>query len=292
MKKTEIFDFDDEKFKAPPANTLPWCQMINPQFSLDGIKPYGLAIKLNQAQAAGFKPDENWQQIEHEFSNGNVATLFISSRPRLVIVRRGPICIKDRETGDNLGRLMDHYGVFKAARLKFKTFTRYLIFFVGYDKKFLHSIPLRLTLSGAAGVSFAIAYRHSKMGEATSGFTVDLEKAYAEYRNQPCVTKGPLFHAHGIFCPIFEAVKKVIGSNTVWICETTGYERPSFKNVTNYLIPSNSDESFLLEKIFEEYKDFCQEIPKAELVNFDNKQGISNDYNYHDEYDYQNEPPY
>lgn len=287
MTKTEIFDFEDKKFKLPSSNTLPWCQIINPRFTPDGIKPYGLAIKLDQAQAAGFKPDENWQQIEHEFSTGDVETLYISSRPRLVIVRRGPICIKDRETGNYLGRLMDHYETFKAARLKFKTFTRYLIFFVGYDKKFLHSIPLRLTLSGAAGVSFAVAYRNSKMGEATSCFTLELEKAYAEYRRQPFAPKGNLFHAHGIFCPIFKAVEKVIGSDIVGICETAGYEHPSFQNLTNYLIPSNSHESFLIEKIFEEYNNFGQE-KSQELAKFENRES----FNAYDEYDYQNEPPY
>lgn len=292
MTKAQIFDFEDEKFKAPPSNALPWCQMINPRLSRDGIKPHGLALKLDQAQAAGFQPDENWRQIEHEFGTGDVETLFLTTHPRLAIVRRGPVCIKDRETGDNLGRLMDHYDAFKADRLKFKTFTRYLIFFVGHDKKFLHHTPLRLTLSGSAGVGFAIAYRNSKMGEASSGFTADLEKAYADYRNQPYSPKGPLFHAHGIFCPTFEAVEKGTGSNTAWVCDTTSYERPTVKNVTNYLIPPNSEESSLIEQMFEEYKDFGQEMPKPELAKFDNKPGSSNAFNYPDEYDYQGDPPY
>lgn len=294
MNPSPTFDFEDEKFKAPPSKLLPWCQMINPTLHLDGLKPYGLAIKLDQAKASGFTPDENWQPVEHEFSTGEIKTLLMTTTPRMLIVRRGPLCVKDRMSGDILGRFSDFSEEYKADRPKYKTFTRYLIFLVGQDQKLLHQTPLRLTLSGSVGAGFGIAYRSSKMGELT-GFTAELEQAYADFRRQVFAAKGPLFHAHGIFCPTFEAVEKGVGSNTAWVADTVDYEHPTASNLADYMIPSNSEESNLICETFEDYKDFGQELVKVE----DQKSEASTPtspvnnqaYVYEDEFEYP-EPPY
>jgi len=90
MNQARNFDFDDDKFKAPLSEILPWCQMINPQSGPDGLKPYGLAITLEKANTVGFTPDNNWQQVEYTFGSGEIATIFITTTPRLLVVRRGP----------------------------------------------------------------------------------------------------------------------------------------------------------------------------------------------------------
>ena len=54
MKASAKFDFEDEKFNAPPSQVLPWCQMINPRYGEDGLQSYGLAIKQDNAQAVGY----------------------------------------------------------------------------------------------------------------------------------------------------------------------------------------------------------------------------------------------
>lgn len=284
------FDFDDDKFKAPPSEVLPWCQMINPQWGQDGLKPYGLAITLEKANMVGFTPDDNWQQVEYTFGSGEIATLFITTTPRLLVVRRGPVCIKDRSTGITLGRLADHYDTFMTEKLKFKTFTRYLIFLVGHNQKFLHQYPLRLTLSGAAGASFGEAFRSSRSGLVASGFTVELEKAYAAYRRQPITAKGPLFHAHGIFCPVIDSEEKGIGPNKALVATTVDYGHPTAENLTQYLIASNSEESALLCQTFEDYKDFAKEQPKPETSKSD-IQEVPRSYDFNDEYDL-DEAPY
>jgi hypothetical protein len=296
MNPSATFDFEDEKFQAPPSTVLPWCQMLNPKSSLDGLKPFGLAIKLEQVNAAGFVPDENWQPIEYEFSTGDVENLLITTTPRLSIVRQGPICIKERDTGEVLGRLMDMYDDFKANRLKYKTFTRYLIFLVGQDKKFLHKLPLRLTLSGSAGAGFGMAYRYRKDGQLT-GFTAELEQAYADFRNQPNAPKGPLFHAHGIFCPLFEASEKGVENNTVLVTDTTDYEHPTASTLPDYMIPTNSEESKLICETFEEYKDFGQNVPTVETPKMETPATPTSGFDasayiYEDEYEDYPEPPY
>jgi Family of unknown function (DUF5895) len=196
MKASAKFDFEDEKFNAPPSQVIPWCQMINPRYGTDGMQAYGLAVKLDNAQAVGFEPDSNWQQIEHEFTSG-VETVYLTTTPKIVIVRRGPLSVKDRETGNKLGTLRDNYDAFLADKLKFKTFIRYLVFLVGENKQFLHEKPLQLTLHGAAGASFSKTYCEYQQGRPSGGFVVELERSYAAFRKLPFTPKGPLFHAHG-----------------------------------------------------------------------------------------------
>ncbi|MEP0857205.1 DUF5895 domain-containing protein [Trichocoleus sp. DQ-U1] len=291
MNASANFDFDDDKFNAPPSQVIPWCQMINPRYGKTGIQPHGLAIKLDNANAVGFKPDATWDQVQHEFSTG-VETLFITTTPRLVIVRRGPLSVKDRETGMKLGTFKDNYDAFLADKLKFKTFTRHLIFLVGEKQKLLHHLPLQLTVNGAAGASFGKSYCEMKQGQVVGGFIAELEKAYAQYRKQPLTPKGPLFHAHGIFCPLIEMEERGSGTNTALVASTVDYEHPTAKNLTEYLISSSSEESAIICKTFEEYQDFGKEKPKEETPAPKMEMaGVSSSYDYHDEFEY-GEPPY
>lgn len=288
--QTRTFDFDDDKFKAPASEVLPWCQMINPQWSQDGLKPYGLAITLEKASMIGFTPDDNWQQVDYQFGSGEVTRLLIATTPRLLVVRRGPVCIKDRETGISLGRLADHYDTFMSEKLKFKTFTRYLIFLVGKNQKLLHQLPLRLTMSGAAGASFGEAFRSSRAGAVAGGFTVELEKAYAAYRQQPVTARSALFHAHGVFCPVIESVEKGSGTNKALVAATVDYGHPTIENLAEYLIASNSEESAIVCQTFEEYKDFAKEQPKLETAKIDMQQEVPSANELQDEYDFDQAP--
>ncbi|OKH33896.1 hypothetical protein NIES2101_39510 [Calothrix sp. HK-06] len=274
MKASAKFDFEDEKFNAPPSQVIPWCQMINPRYGTDGMQAYGLAVKLDNAQAVGFEPDSNWQQIEHEFTSG-VETVYLTTTPKIVIVRRGPLSVKDRETGNKLGTLRDNYDAFLADKLKFKTFIRYLVFLVGENKQFLHEKPLQLTLHGAAGASFSKTYCEYQQGRPSGGFVVELERSYAAFRKLPFTPKGPLFHAHGIFCPIIDCEERGIQPNTVLVSSTIDYKHPTVSNLTQFLIASDSPESQLINKTFEEHKEFGKEQVRPEKENHNNKMAMA-----------------
>ncbi|MEA5616357.1 DUF5895 domain-containing protein [Cronbergia sp. UHCC 0137] len=290
MKASANFDFEDEKFNAPPSQVLPWGMMINPRYGQDGLQSFGLAIKLDNAQAIGFTPDDNWQQVEHEFSNNEVDSVYITTTPRMVIVRRGPLSVKDRETGMKLGTFKDNYDAFLADKLKFKTFTRHLIFLVGEDKKFLHQLPLQLTLSGAAGASFGKNYAEYQQGRAIGGFVAELEKAYAGFQKKPVTPKGPLFHAHGIFCPIIECEERGIQPNTALVASTMDYKHPTVSTLIDYMIASDSPESEIICKTFEDYKEFGKESVKLETQSTE-VSGVASSYVYADEDDF-GYPPY
>ncbi|MTJ47482.1 DUF5895 domain-containing protein [Dolichospermum sp. UHCC 0259] len=290
MKASAKFDFEDEKFNAPPSQVIPWGLMINPRYGTDGLQSYGLAISRDNAQSVGFQPDDNWQQVEHEFSSGEVETIFITTTPKLVIVRRGPLSVQDRETKARLGTYKDYKEEFLADKLKFKIYTRHLIFLVGEDKKFLHQSPLQLTLSGSPGASFGKNYAEYQQGRITGGFAGELEKAYAGFQKKPLTPKGPLFHAHGIFCPIIEPEERGIEPNIALVASTVDYKHPTISTLTDYMIASDSPESEIICKAFEEYKEFGKEVIKPEASKVETS-GVTNSYVYadDDEFGY---PPY
>ncbi len=284
------FDFEDDKFNAPPSQVIPWCQMINPRAD-NSEQLYGLAIRVDNAKAVGFTPNANWQSVDYTFSTGEIQQLFISNTPRLVIVRRGPLSLKSRETGEKIGTLKEHYDAFITDKLKFKTYTRHLIYLVDENKKFLHKLPLQLTLNGASGASFSKAYYdYNKQSRELTGFLGELEKAYAQYRQQPVSAKGGLFYAHGIFCPIIESEERGSGENTALIAATTDYKHPTVDTLSQYLIASDADESAVITQAFEEHKEFGKENIKVEPPKMAIA-GASNSYTYADdeEFDY---PPY
>jgi hypothetical protein len=287
------FDFEDEQFNAPPSAVLPWCQMINPVVRQGEIRPYGLAISEENKKAARVELTDQWEEVEYEFGSGEIVKLYMTTTPRLLVLHRGPISLKERETGMTVGRLSDHYEDFLADRQRFKPFTRYLIFLVGENKELLHPEPLRMTLSGAASASFGNAYGYRRGVEA-GGFTYELEQAYAEFRGQPYTPKNALFHAHGIFCPFIDAVEKGSGNARALVATTVDFEHPTASNITEYLISSNSKTSQILRKAFEEYQDFLQDSKdttkgqEEESSLADN----SSSYDYSFAEDLYNEPPY
>ena len=290
MKASAKFDFEDEKFNAPPSQVIPWGLMINPRYGTDGLQSYGLAISRDNAQSVGFEADDNWQQVEHEFSSGEVETIFITTTPKLVIVRRGPLSVQDRETKIRLGTYKDYKEEFLADKLKFKIYTRHLIFLVGEDKKFLHQSPLQLTLSGSPGASFGKNYAEYQQGRITGGFAGELEKAYAGFQKKPLTPKGPLFHAHGIFCPIIEPEERGIEPNIALVASTVDYKHPTISTLIDYMIASDSPESEMICKTFEEYKEFGKEVIKPEASKVETP-GATNSYVYADEDEF-GYPPY
>jgi hypothetical protein len=198
--------------------------------------------------------------------------------------------VQDRETKIRLGTYKDYKEEFLADKLKFKIYTRHLIFLVGEDKKFLHQSPLQLTLSGSPGASFGKNYAEYQQGRITGGFAGELEKAYAGFQKKPVTPKGPLFHAHGVFCPIIEPEERGIEPNIALVASTVDYKHPTISTLIDYMIASDSPESEMICKTFEEYKEFGKEVIKPEVSKVETP-GITNSYVYADEDEF-GYPPY
>ena len=150
---------------------------------------------------------------------------------------------------------------------------------------------MQLTVNGAAGASFSKAYYdYNKQSRELTGFLGELEKAYAQYRQQPVSTKSGLFYAHGIFCPIIASEERGSGENTALVATTTDYEQPTVDTLSEYLIAADAEESQVITQAFEEHKEFGKENIKVEPP----KMAIataSNSYTYADDDEFDS-PPY
>lgn len=257
IETTNDFNFESDQFQAA---SLPWCQILSPGRNAASAN-YGLAVKLNIAKRIGFVPDESWRPVDHEFSTGEVEALLITTRPRLVIVRRSSVLLEYRDSGFLLGRLYDYSDIFAADKSRFVTFVRYLIFLVGKDKQFLHQIPLSLKIKGAASASFGNAYRKKADNGEEVGFVPEFEKAYADFCGRNVQRKSWRFHAHGIFCPHIE-LKEVGEESTALVASTVDYDHPTGANFTDYAISLKSRESALILETFKKHENFGK-LPKS-----------------------------
>lgn len=260
---TVDFDFEGQEHEPEKSTALPFAQMINPRLGVQGLKPFGLAITFENIDEVGFRPSPSWSIEEYTFGSGDRVQIAITKAPRILVVRRGPIGIKERQGGKIVGRLAEHYDTYINNRAKYKTFTRHIIFLTDEEGKFLHDLPLQLTLNGASGATFGEAYNFTKKGHGKSGFCMELEKAYADRRKQPVKQKGQLFYAHGIFCPKIEAVEKGSGNNKAFVATTTDFEHPTAENLEKYLLSSSGEQSETIRVTFERFEGFGWEKPKS-----------------------------
>ena len=87
------FGFGGEEFQGQ-LNTVPYAQFLNA-----GSDKCGLAIASKNAELAGLELIDSWRTIEHEFSDGTSDILFVTTRPRLLVLNRSqPMMSNETET--------------------------------------------------------------------------------------------------------------------------------------------------------------------------------------------------
>jgi len=274
MGTQDLFDFEGDDY-AGGDEYRPFAQMVNPKINnrLRQLGAFGIAVTAKQAVKNGFSPTEEqgWIMTEHKFSTEE-ELIIVTTRPRIVIIRRSPIGIKSRETGKVMPeKTMEDY---LADKLKYKTFTKYLVLFIDQNCVPLHdpNKPFAMTLNGAAGASFGQNY--FKSGQNPSGFRFDLETAYAQHRDSKAERSpmNDLFHAHGVFCPHIESEEKGVGSNTALVSTTVGYDKPTPRNISKFLINPKSELGQVIKEIYTSNPDFGVIKPKESPVYFANSE--------------------
>lgn len=264
------FDFEGDDY-ARNSEYRPYAQMINPKFDprLKGLAPYGIAVTKEQAERAKFSVNEDtWIYTKHKFSTTE-SEVFVTTRPRIVLIRRSPLGVKSRESGRVLPEKT--YEDYKADKLNYKIFSKYLIILVDKDCRPLHdpTQPLQMTLNGAAGAAFGQMYRKTNQGNLVGGFQFDLETAYAQYKKKgQRAAMGNLFHAYGVYCPHLEPEEKGSGANTSMVATTIDYDKPTVETLEKFLIPPVSDLGKWIKEIYDSNPDFGVLKPKDEATSF------------------------
>jgi hypothetical protein len=79
-------------------SSLKSCGVARQFLNADSQK-YGIAVTSTNAELAKFELIDTWQPLEHQFNDGTIETLFVATKPRLVILNRSkPLMSNASET--------------------------------------------------------------------------------------------------------------------------------------------------------------------------------------------------
>ena len=222
--------YDSEEYK-PEFEVIPWMQILNKE---DPTKA-GFFLSADNAQAVNFSPNESWTISSATFRNGETADGFVCASPRLLIVRRSPLLVFNRDDGAYIGTF--DRSTYDAGTQMVKV--RYLLFIVGEDDELLHDYPLQLTTKGIFSQSFGAAYDKFKQD-----FDRAINKRY-----------GQRFHCQCIFNPTVEPELRGDKEKS-WVCIVQGYVAPTTETARSLFVGDKPEIKQKLESAFDEYKDF------------------------------------
>ena len=278
MKETTTNNLDlgfaTEEFRAT-QQIIPYAQFLNPYKS----PSWGIAIKKNQAEIAGFVPDRTWIETEHKFKGSDRAeTLYLSQEPRLLILNRSRL-VKSSPSGEI--SLYNHAIDFDLAK-NWKKFTYAVIWFLGEDNKPLSTLPFRLRISGQAGMSFINHYRNYT---GASCFCGEFFKLYKELNPADRDNaKNDLFWAHAIYAPKLaekEAKSKLTGESSE-VCMTVGFLKPTKNNFFDLIVSKKANQE-LSDRILEQVEKTKAWINIAQMDNIKKEKETSSGSAYSNE---------
>lgn len=185
---SHLQQFNDEIISS---SQMAFCQLVSPpnlttpmlkKWVKDGGQ-YGFFISAEQAELAGFIPDETWQPTSMGFSGKEELTIgFITQNPQLVIIHQSKTEIQHRADTSSRYRFLDLYwsngAVTPAGELAkknkdlYKIVTRHLALFLGLNGQPLHTEPIQYTAKGAFASSFSVELNnlYAATGESLAAY--------------------------------------------------------------------------------------------------------------------------
>jgi hypothetical protein len=269
------FDFDSDEYTAPKTETLPIAQVFSPYLSKKtrALQPYGFEITIDNAEAVDFQPDDAFQLINYTFESGDTNKIYLTTTPRMVIVHRSKVMAEIKKGYPDEGKVIMPSGEWD--KNKYKAIQRHIIFFVDKNKKLLHTTPLIFTPKSAAWGSFSNHYSSRERGRLTGGFCSELQEAYTQNKGQKGRRMSDLFFTHGIFSATLKDEERGEGTNTAFVCATVDHAVPTLATWQDFLIETSSNESSIILGVFEEYKDYFNQLASTPNTEFDEVGSIS-----------------
>ena len=299
-----INDFLNE---TEASASLPYCQIISPPNHAPTLKKggfdMGFFLKKEQAEAAGFKPDENWKPAA-PILGGEEQDGYICTHPRFVVISKSDLEIQQQnETGrwsfaglafEN-GQPTEWRRAFLNDRAAYKQVSRHLLLFLGADNKPLHTSPIQWTAKG--GLSGALyqegktlieqvnkCYAHMvrQAGQKFSGQLNDFAKAFIVYdfivgwyKDQDDAKQAPYCVPSLIKMPTLENV-----GNSIEIDRKPRKIIFEGVSLSEVMISRNTEAGKLISEWFATYKEFAQPrriLPPIEIDGvFSNPQYLPN----------------
>ncbi|OBQ43629.1 MAG: hypothetical protein AN484_11540 [Aphanizomenon flos-aquae WA102] len=278
----------DESFESKRNEGHPFAQLINPSMPISDeegnsrLQPYGLAIRLDNAEKVGLTStsltENGWEEVDYKFTSGS-EKLWMTRKPRFVIVKKTPVFVLDKSTKRTVGKFDEK--VYN--NLLHKTFTEAFILILGKNNELLHSIPegdefdpeseealpmpLKIKLGGAGGTRFGVSYRsYDRELKLEKGFIAELELAYAQLRGEKKPKKmNSIWYAHGIFAPTITSKPAGTPPNVKDVCDFSRYEVPTPEKLGQNLIKGKTELSKLIIAIHNKYEQYTPKIGSTNL---------------------------
>lgn len=143
------------------SSTIPYVQVISPpNLKIPQLQKgdfdMGIFIKKEQAELAGFTPDETWKPCEVPLGN-DMEVGFITTNPKFVIIHKSQVEVYNKNESGRWQYLGLGYenGVetsfrqdAKAAPKEYRQVVRHLLLFLGKDDQPLHEVPIQWKAKG------------------------------------------------------------------------------------------------------------------------------------------------
>lgn len=244
-------DFNSEEYLDNNRLTFGVAQILNP---IAGSNNIGMCVPLSSSADTKFDSKE-WRQVQHTFSTAEMPEpIYLSTSPKLVVINLTPSYLKHKSDGTIIPFDSVLYNQEKQKQEnKLKIVSYAWVYFISDDNlSTLNPEPFLLTLSGAAGVNFRMAWltpKDSKQNGKRTGFIADVEALYSKLvrkSDKPPAAMNSKFHSHCIFHPSFDAERRGVKGASASVTVVKDYVKPT--KLEDCLIPPGSDLSSIIEQ--------------------------------------------
>lgn len=226
MNDYQDFGFNSNEFLGE-ITTIPYCQFLNAS-----SKNYGIAVTTSNAEIAKLQLKDNWQTMQHEFTDGTNDTLLVAKQPRLLVLNRSqPLMSKETE--------ISPYSKVKFAEGGYKAFSYLVVWFLDNNNQPLSELPFRLKCSGYAGLTFLKNYSYYNNPDS---FCRQFLQIYKHLTGDRAIDKNDIFYAHAVYQPylIRQKVTSSINGQSSWAVMTDRFLKPDLSNFGSLIIKNGS----------------------------------------------------
>ena len=237
MTKSKDFGFNSSEF-LDSLNTIPYCQFLNAS-----SQNYGLAITSTNAQGAEFELTDSWEIVEHEFSDGTRETLFVTKKPKLLVLNRSePLMSSELE--------VIPYNKAKFSEGNYQAFSYIVVWFLDKDNQTISTLPFRLKCSGYSGLTFLKNYSYYNNSES---FTKKFLHVYKSLTGDTAIEKNNIFYAHAIYQPklVRTKVTSRFNGQSSFAVITDSFVEPTPANFSDLIIRNGSSISNKIKEYIE-----------------------------------------
>lgn len=217
-----------------------FAQIINPNRNPD---IFGIGIQEEEAAAAGFSPNEDWQLAPDYFSAGS--SIFVSASPRIVFVNISPLLITNPEDGEIKRFNKSTWQEYKTEG--WKTLHVVAFFPVNRDNQLLSHKPFKIKLIGQSGRNLYDAICNKKDRKS---YYNRLLAAYEQLSNQGV---NEYFFTHGVIA--LNLVPKTI--------KLANDESVKILEVESFKVPNGSSKEIFLKTFIHGKSEASQQIKTA-----------------------------